>query len=188
MNLETNLARLAYENSPNQMKGNPGNSGSCPRNRDAMRYVGFSPNANDCNAALDSLFSDASIKRISKSITRFLGKDLANGRPVVVPDKTIISVLSKMVDSYRAETGDIYAGKYNIPNNNLGMYDKVVLQTITLIVDNVRNTLEMENINGKLSAWTTVLGDFNDHGLRSHPPLNGEIDSTRNLFQFHMNY
>jgi hypothetical protein len=188
MNLETNLARIAYEQTPNQLKRDPGEPGSCPRNRDALRYVGFSPNSNDCNAGLDSLFSDASIKRMSKSITHFLGKSLANGRPIVVPDKTIIGILSKMVDSYRAETGDIYAGKYNIPNNNLGMYDKVVLQTITLIVDNVRNTLEMENINGKLSIWTTVLGDFNDHGLRSHAPLGGEIDSTRNLFQFHMNY
>ncbi len=64
----------------------------------------------------------------------------------------------------------------------------MILQTITLIVDYVRNSLEMENINGKLSIWNTVLGEFNEKGLRSHAPLTANIDNNRRLFQFNMNY
>ena len=95
--------------------------------------------------------------------------------------------MSEMVHAYKAETGDIFT-RLNIPNHNEDMCQKMVYRTITVIVDNVRNTLEMENINGKLSIWTTVLGDFNEKGLRSHAPLNAEIDNTRRLFQFNMNY
>lgn len=157
------------------------------RNRDTLRYVGYSSKQNECNGCLSNLFSDSTVRMISKEITKQLGTDLANGRPIIVPDETILSILSECNDSYRAETGDIYS-RYIVPNENLDQFKKMVFETITIIVNNVRNTLEMENINGKLSIWDTVLGDFNEKGLRSHAPLTAEIDNTRRLFQFNMNY
>jgi len=156
------------------------------RNRDTVRYVGYSASANE-TPGFDALFSDGTINMISNAVTHYLGKDLANGRPIIVPNERILSVMSEMVHNYKAETGDIFT-RLNIPNNNEDMCQKMVYRTITVIVDNVRNTLEMENINGKLSIWDTVLGEFNEKGLRSHAPLTAEIDNTRRLFQFNMNY
>ena len=37
------------------------------------------------------------------------------------------------------------------------------------IVD--ESILIMEENNKKLTIWTTVFGDFNSHGLRSHAPI-----------------
>lgn len=158
------------------------------RDADAMRYVGWSPfNSGTRGIEKQALFSDASIDLISKEITKQLGRDLANGKPIVVPNHRIISVLSELAHNYTEETGDIY-GRYNIPNNNPDFTQKMYYQTINLIVDYVRNSLEMENINGKLSIWNTILGDFNEKGLRSHAPITAEIDNNRRLFQIHMNY
>ena len=44
-------------------------------------------------------------------------------------------------------------------------------QTIEIIYSDVKNNLEIEENNKKLSVWTTVLGNFNDNGLRSHAPI-----------------
>jgi hypothetical protein len=148
------------------------------RNRDSLRYVGYSSKQNDCNSCQTMLFSDNNVNRMSREITKFLGLDLGNGRPIEVPNETILSVLSEIWDSWRQETGDIYS-RYIVPNNNESMADQIVHQTITVIVNNVRNTLEMENINGKLSKWDTVLGTFNEQGLRSHAPLTANIDQTQ---------
>ena len=123
---------------------------------------------------------------MSLEITKFLGLDLGRGRRIVVPNKTILSVMSEIWDTWRQETGDIYT-RYVVPNNNESMAEQIVHQTITVIVDNVRNTLEMENINGKLSKWDTILGSFNEQGLRSHAPLNANIDQTRSGRRFLIN-
>jgi hypothetical protein len=158
------------------------------RNRDSMRYVGWDAyNGGTNGLEREALFSDAVVNQISQSITKHLGRDLANGRPIVVPNHRIISVIDSLANNWREETGDIY-GRYNVPNNNQDFTQKMILQTITLIVDYVRNSLEMENINGKLSIWNTVLGEFNEKGLRSHAPLTANIDNNRRLFQFNMNY
>jgi hypothetical protein len=138
-------------------------------NRDTLRYVGYSTSVNP-HPAFESLFCDKSIKSISREITKHLGTELMNGRPIVVPDERIRSVMSELNNAYREETGDIY-GRYNVPNNNLKMCDKLRYETITVIVD-----------------WDTVLGDFNEKGLRSHAPITAEINNTRRLFQINMNY
>lgn len=156
------------------------------RNRDTLRFVGYSARHNE-TPGFEALFTDGTINMISKAVTHYLGKDLADGRPIVVPNERILSVVSELVHTYKAETGDIFT-RLNIPNENKDMCQKIIYRTITVIVDNVRNTLEMENINGKLSIWDTVLGEFNEKGLRSHAPLTAEIDNTRRLFQINMNY
>ena len=44
-------------------------------------------------------------------------------------------------------------------------------QVIEIIVSDVKTNYETELNNSKLSAWTTVLGDYNDNQLRSYPPI-----------------
>jgi hypothetical protein len=89
--------------------------------------------------------------------------------------------------TYRPETGDIYS-RYNIPNGSpLNQLQEMIDQTIELITSDVRNNLEMDENNRKLTAWTTVYGEFNDHGLRSHAPI--KVRNKRPApMQFNMNY
>lgn len=44
-------------------------------------------------------------------------------------------------------------------------------QVIEIITSQVRTELGMEENNAKLTAWTTVLGTFNAHGLTQTPPI-----------------
>jgi hypothetical protein len=63
----------------------------------------------------------------------------------------------------------------------------MINQTINLIVNDVKNNLETEENNKKLTIWTTVYGDFNEQGLRSHPPIKIRNKKPASM-QFNMNY
>jgi hypothetical protein len=95
--------------------------------------------------------------------------------------------MNSLESDYRPEVGDIYS-RYNVPKaaptNHL---QNLIDQTIELITSNVRINLEMDENNQKLTAWTTVLGDFNEQGLRSYPPI--KVRNKRPApMQFNMNY
>jgi hypothetical protein len=45
----------------------------------------------------------------------------------------------------------------------------------------------MDENNKKLTIWTTVLGDFNEHGLRSYAPIKIR-ENNINKVRFNMNY
>jgi len=71
--------------------------------------------------------------------------------------------------------------------DNSGYLQDMIQQTIEIITSEVKNNLEMEENNRKLTVWTTVLGDFNEQGLRSHPEI--KIRQKRPTpMQFNMNY
>jgi hypothetical protein len=60
-------------------------------------------------------------------------------------------------------------------------------QVIEIIVSDVKTNYETEENNSKLSIWTTVLGTFNDHQLRSHPVIKIKKRHA-NYMEFNMNY
>ena len=156
------------------------------RNFESVQFVGYDPYTQPFS--VKNLFSDSTTKYISGEITKFLGTDIYN-RPIEVPDKTIWSVLSGILSSYSGNNTNIMS-RYTIPRE-LGVpnaYQDLVYQTITVIVDQLKTALEMEKNNSQLSIWTTVLGDFNEKGLRSHPPLDSYINNNSRLFQINMNY
>ena len=135
-----------------------------PCNYQNMKHVGFT--SSDC---LDALFSPANIHMMSNKITELLMGVNKKNRPIIVPDKTICSVMSAVYENFRPETGDIYA-RYNIPGDGVQSYvQRMIDETINIITADVKNNLGMEAHNKSLSIWTTVFGDFNKHGLRSHP-------------------
>ena len=156
------------------------------RNYESMQFVGYDPYTQPFS--VKNLFSNSTTKFISGQITEFLGTDLYD-RPIKVPDKTIWSVLSNLLSNYSGNNTNIMS-RFTIPRS-LGVpnaYQELVYQTITVIVDQLRTGLEMEKNNSQLSIWTTVLGDFNEKGLRSHAPLDSYINNTSRLFQINMNY
>jgi len=148
-----------------------------------IKYVGY-----DSDMGTMDFFSTEHVQNISKKITELLmGVDPYN-RPIIVPDNTILSVMNNIYSNFRPQTGDIY-GRYNIPTNKSADFylQNMTNQTIEVIVTDVTNNYEMEQNNKKLSIWTTVLGDFTEHNLRSHPKI--KIREKRPApMQFKMNY
>ena len=154
------------------------------RDDNYIRNVGYKED----NQCIRKYFSTNTLRIISAKITELLmGVDPEN-RPIIVPDKTISSVMSEIYNSYRPPTGDIYS-RYIIPSgtNSDDYVQNMIDQTIELITSDVRNNLGMEEINKHLTVWTTVYGDFNRHGLRQVPPIKIRNKHPAH-FQFHMNY
>lgn len=158
------------------------------RTRDSsyMRHVGWE----ESNTCIKNYYSRDTVKIISRKVTELLhGVDPQN-RPIIVPDHIIANVMDTVYNTYRPETSDIYA-RYNIPSSSQASSESYVQnmidQTIEIITADVKNNLGMEECNSKLSVWTTVLGDFNSNGLRSHPQIKLRNKRPTPLL-FNMNY
>jgi hypothetical protein len=96
-------------------------------------------------------------------------------------------VLSTVYDDFTPETGGIYS-RYTIGSESVyDYYNHMANMAIEIIVQNVRDQLGMEENNKKLTVWTTVLGDFNSHGLRSHGQIK-TLHKRPDPMQFNMNY
>lgn len=149
-----------------------------------MRNVGYQE-TNDC---IRKYYSPETVSMISKKVTQLLQGVNVDNRPIIVPNKTICNIMDSVYYSFRPPTGDIY-GRYNVPTG-MGPEDYVqsmINQTIEIITNTIRSEMTMEENNRKLTAWTTVYGDFNQHGLRAHPEI--KIRKKRPTpFQFHMKY
>jgi len=139
-----------------------------PCNDQFTKHVGYVP-----TEPMVKWYTKKNIDKISAKISQLLmGVDPQN-RKIIVPDKTICSIMSSVYTNFRPETGDIYS-RYNIPNNNSGTdyyISRMTDEVINIITTDVKNNLGMEQANSKLSIWTTVLVDFNAHNLRSHAPI-----------------
>jgi hypothetical protein len=79
--------------------------------------------------------------------------------------------MSAVYENFTPETGDIYS-RYNIPKAQETDYiQRIIDEVINIITTDVKVNLGMEEYNKNLSIWTTVLGDFNLHNLRSHSKI-----------------
>lgn len=149
-----------------------------------IKHVGYT----ESNVCIQKYFDVSTVRTISHKVTELLqGVDPQN-RPIIVPNKTICSVMNDIYSSYRPPTGDIFS-RYIVPSgtSSESYVQNMIDQVIEVITSDVRNNLGMEECNKKLSIWTTVLGDFNAHGLQQHPKI--KVRHKRpNPFQFHMNY
>lgn len=148
------------------------------------KHVGYS----ESNECIRKYFDAETVRTISRKVTELtMGVD-PNNRPIVVPTKTICSIMSDIYDSYRPPTGDIYS-RYIVPSgtSSESYVQSMIDQVIEVITADIRNNLGMEECNKKLSIWTTVLGDFNSHSLRSHSFI--KVRNKRPTpMQFFMNY
>jgi len=151
----------------------------------SMRYVGW--NAEVGNGCIQTLFTPDVIRFISRKITENLEGVDPQRRKLIVPDESIISVLNSIYSSHRPRIGDIHS-RYVIPDDNPNdVRQDVINRTIETITDQVRNDIEITENNSKLTKWTTLLGDFNVHGIRGH----SEIKTKKrriNKMEFNMNY
>jgi hypothetical protein len=148
------------------------------------KYVGYQ----DTNSSIELFFNKETVKTISHKITQLLMGVHPENRPIVVPDTTIYNVMDNIYYAYRPPTGDIY-GRYNVPTGTTtrSYVQDMIDQVIEVIVSDVKTTYETDANNAKLSVWTTVLGNFNDNGLRAHPVIKTLLKRPA-PFQFNMNY
>jgi hypothetical protein len=139
------------------------------------------------NACIQALFSQDTIRLISRKVTKLtLGVD-PKGRRIIVPDDLICKVLDGVNQSYNRSVGDIYTRYFIQSDGQQNMIQSIIDQAIEVIVNNVRGQLGIEEENQKLSAWVQVYGNFNPAGLRQHPILKIK-DRRPNVMEFNMNY
>lgn len=150
-----------------------------------VRYVGWK----DTSPGLQEYYSRETVQMISNKVTELLQGVDQNGRDIVVPDYIIGNVMDAVYIKYRPITGDIY-GRYNVPSSSTypeNYTQNMIDQTIEMIVSTIKTEFGMIENNRKLTAWTTILGDFNAQGLRAHPDI--KIRRRRpDPLQFNMNY
>ena len=148
------------------------------------RYVLY---ASTRNWFTDYLFSDKNLQCIQNALYELLKCLRNDGRPIIVSKKTIAMVLSQIQVNFMPSIGDIYT-LYNIPQEK-ARDDNSTLnkQTTEFIYNQLKTEYEIEVNNSKLTIWTTLLGDFNEHGLRSHSQIKLNAYPINKLL-FNMNY
>jgi hypothetical protein len=138
-------------------------------NLDYTRHSGYQDSSSEFQK---KYYNINTVNTISKKLTELLrGVDHLN-RPIVIPNKSIVNIMDSVYQSFRPQTGDIFS-RFTMPNglNSDDYIQSLIDQTIEIIYSDVKNNMEMDQYNKKLSVWTTVLGDFNDNQLRSYPPI-----------------
>lgn len=154
-----------------------------PSDFNYLRYVGWSED----NWCIRKFFSPATVRLISRKVSQLTKGVDQHNRTIVVPDIRIAEVMDGVYQRFTPPTGDIFT-RYIIPNSEqANMVQSLIDQTIEVIVSNIRGQLGIEEANRKLTVWTTVLGDFNEHGLRAHPVLK-TLEKSPARMQFNMNY
>lgn len=149
-----------------------------------VKHVGYSQN----NGCIKEFFSPDTIRLISNKVTELTMGVNKDNRPIIVPDNIICSIMSNIQENYRPETGDIYS-RYNIPSEGvLNMVQRMIDLTIEVIVNDIRVNLGMDQCNRDLSIWTTVLGNFNKHGLMSHSKITSIKHKKPQSMFFFQNY
>lgn len=107
-------------------------------------------------------FSKKNIVYMSREITNRLTGVHPNGKNIVVPDRTIISVMDSI---WNSTSKDI---------------SKLTMMTISYIVNYIRDEYQIEAQNAKLSIWVTNYGP--ETGLRQHSGI--KIREKRPNFSF----
>jgi len=133
-----------------------------------MRHVGYT----ESNECIQALYSKENIDYISKTVTKLTRDVDCSGRPIVVPNKIICSVLDDLYQGYTPSDRDIYT-RYSIPTNcPIDMVNEITNQAIEVIVSDITVNIGMEQYNAQLNIWdATLMGDFNRKGLRQHDKI-----------------
>ena len=153
-----------------------------------MKYVGWWQTEKALGNAYKYLFKSSTIKMMSNKISQLLEGVDPQGRKIVYPDERIREVVSQVFnDSKRPDIGDIRS-KDIIPEKQVRDDIRFIInQSIGIITKTIRTEIGMAENNKKLSIWNTIYGDFNEKGLRAHPPIK-ILKNTPQLMAFNMNY
>lgn len=158
-------------------------------NNDNYAYVGNFLNTERQNTCYNKLFEKATVDYISKTLTELLRGVDPNGKKIVITDNVITNAISSQYQALVPQVGDIYSRYQVMADEELSRNDvqEIINRTIAVIYDYVKNQIEMEENNSKLTIWDTILGDFNKQGLRQYTTLKTK-KRRPDPFLFNMNY
>lgn len=108
----------------------------------------------NCDKKYSSLISDRNIRMISDKITELLQGVHPEGKSIKVPYETIRHVISSRFKLFQS---------FDI--------SKINDETVSFIVGYISSEFQSIKTNQNYSAWTTLLGSQNDHGLMPVPQL-----------------
>lgn len=151
------------------------------------KYIGWSETmANNDN--YKDLWDPCTLHTIQTKITQLLQGVHESGNPIIVPLDTIGNVMSQCYETNRPAIGDIYS-RYIITDIEQSRNDirDIIDRTINIITTQIRNEVEIAQNNNKLTIWSTLYGDFNKEGLRSHAPIKLRKKRPQQMM-FNMNY
>lgn len=120
---------------------------------------------------VNEFFSVSNRNCLSKKITELLTGVDHKKRDIIIPDNTIYSVMTTVYENFIPKTSDIHSRYHPQQSEIMDHLSSLNDRVINIIVTDVKNNLGIEQINSKLTVWTTVLGDFNEYGLRQHAPI-----------------
>jgi hypothetical protein len=154
---------------------------------DLNQFVGWET-ITDWNPLTQKLFTKTTVHVIQQKVADYLTGVDANGRRIVPSERVVVTALFGIFREHAPRTGDIYGKFLVVDDSKRDDYAYIVDKTISLLVQGIRDDLGMAEQNQKLTIWTTVLGDFNEHGLRQHPPLKINNGKRPDPMLFHMRY
>jgi hypothetical protein len=151
---------------------------------DPSKYIGWST-ITEWNELPRQLFTKYTLKVIQNKVYQYLLE--AMDKKIVPSERIVIIALYGVFENHIPRTGDIYGKYLVVDQTQRDDYGYIVDKTISLLIDGIKNDIEMTEANNKLTVWTTVLGDFNEHGLRQFPPIKLR-DRGPDRMLFHMKY
>ena len=153
-------------------------------NDDFYRYVGWKQSEQDFDKVFFSIDTVNKISDRLKELLKCLRKDC---RPIIVTNKVISHMMSEVFRKNRPQLGDMYT-MFTIPpekfRNDLETMSDMVVE---IIFNTIKTEYEIEQNNKGLTIWTSVLGDFNKHGLRQFSKIKIN-EKNINKVRFNMNY
>ena len=140
-----------------------------------LRFVGWNP----VQGGYNLFFSKENIQYLHNRIHESLQ---ARGHNIRLTDTVLGGVMSAVFQSNDPVIGDAYT-QFTIPaahpRNDLKQWNQRV---IDIVVNYILDEYENTKANQRLTKWTTVLGDFNPDGLRSHDILKTKKNDYRKGF------
>ena len=169
----------------NVLKGSVINSNNEYNDRiDPNQYIGWST-ITEWAPLPRQLFTKRTVKIIQIKVYEYLLK--AMDKKIIPSERITITALYGVFENHIPRTGDIYGKYLVVDETQRDDYGYIVDKTISLLISGIQTDLKMQDANSKLSIWNTVLGDFNENGLRQFPPIKlRERGPDRMLF--HMKY
>ena len=131
------------------------------------------------------IFTKRTVTMIKQKVYEYLLKSMQ--KKIVPSDKVVITALFGVYENHIPRTGDIYGQYLVVDETQRDDYGYIVDKTISLLIDGIQTDIEMAEANSKLSIWNSLLGDFNENGLRQFPPIKLRNKGPDRML-FHMKY
>lgn len=151
-----------------------------------LRHVGWTQTILK-NNGYKMLYSQGTVEFIQKRVMEILSKKFPNYRPIMPTQNVVVNALSTIYNDSRPGIGDMYTRFHIVQNKPRCDPKTIIFRTINTLAKQIMNEYEIIENNKKLTKWTTLLGDFNEHGLLSHSKIKLKERRPQTMM-FNMNY